>query len=134
MWELDEDRQYKYEPTYPKSHANQYVWKGVLTPEQLRDIETRVFVIMVSAIGSAAYARAKSFTDYVHTYIDIFHVKLGECIVSKYVKTKDEQELVRIFYQNQKEKQREMSKKYYEDLFKGNTMKLTAADMRGNIG
>jgi hypothetical protein len=69
----------------------------------------------------------------VHTFIDIYHARLGMYILGKYAATKEEQELVKAFYQSQKLKQMEKSKTYYARFFKGENMNAWKDDINGNI-
>ncbi len=247
-WEQGINRQNKNEPSYPKVHSNPYIWKGELAPEQMRDVDIRLYLLVANGIGSTGFSTVQAFlegnlearqlinwwhfdeethedmklyaishrwgvpedhllmeseklrigllkeqeqaidinnirtvtrfqaTRYgpailagalmlferenvwtsqrlrpalqrhyrytnedlvfvnVHTFIDIFHVKLGEYLVAKYAKTKEEQELVRAMYQNQKLRQAELSKAFFNKLFAGKTVKLTQDEVDGNVG
>jgi hypothetical protein len=69
----------------------------------------------------------------VHTYIDIFHTNIGRYILGKYAGTKDDEELIKAFYQGQKQKQWKASEEYYEKLNRGDSMKDYVGTVDGNI-
>jgi hypothetical protein len=70
----------------------------------------------------------------VHTYIDLFHVRIGEYLVAKYVQTEEEAEMIRVLFQNQKLVQMERSKLWHAKLRTGEQIKTTKSDMDGNVG
>jgi hypothetical protein len=70
----------------------------------------------------------------IHTYIDVFHVRLGEYIIGKYARTKEEQEMVKLMFKSQKTKQMQRSKDFYDKLFRGENRQITKEDIDGNIG
>jgi hypothetical protein len=69
----------------------------------------------------------------VHTYIDLFHVRIGEYIVGKYADTKEKQEMIKTLYQSQKMKQFEMSKQYYGKVLQGQSVSIGLHDADGNM-
>jgi len=87
--------------------------------------------------SAKAYKKHYGFTDdelvltNVHTYIDIFHSRLGQYVIGRYARTAEEQELVRAFYMSQKQKQMENSKVYLDSLFHGKKLEVS---LDGNIG
>ena len=247
-WEEGVNRDYRGEPWFPKIHANPYIWRGELKPEQLREVEYRHYTNVTNSIPSTAFATVRAYLDgnkelrqltnwwhfdeetheemkehvlvhqfgyskekmqaeaqkqlallkneevremdaatlravnrftamrdgpailvgaiilqerenmwtsqnsrkaleqhygytndallfvNIHTYIDVFHVRLGEYIIGKYARTNDDQELVRIMFQSQKMKQMERSRQFYEKLSSGEDRQVTKEDIDGNIG